>query len=177
MLATTSSHALSILEASPQLFKTLHHNITLFRSILSKLETEKDALISIPSHEESALIHIFLLNPPGTMVEEEKLLQRVVDETIESGGVLITRARRLRGQETFEPEPSLKICLSGALGKKDVEKAAQGLKAALVKVCGSKSIHLPNLSGALPRGVLARCFERLLMISQKSVNGNTRCLD
>lgn len=138
MLATTSSHALSILSTSPALFKTLHQNITLFRSILAKLESEKDALISIPSHEESALIHIFLLNPPPTMVEEERLLQRVVDESIESG-VLITRARRLRGQETFEPEPSLKICLSGAMTKKDVEKAAMGLKAVLVKVCGSES--------------------------------------
>lgn len=74
------------------------------------------------------------------MVEEEKLLQRVVDEAIEVHGVLITRARRLRGQETFEPEPSLKVCISGALSKKEVEKAAMGLKAALVKVCGSESL-------------------------------------
>lgn len=75
------------------------------------------------------------------MTEEEKLLQRVVDECIESG-ILVTRARRLRGQETFEPEPSLKVCLSAALARKDVEKAAQALKAALIKVCGSKLISV-----------------------------------
>jgi serine palmitoyltransferase len=73
------------------------------------------------------------------MTEEEKVLQRVVDELIDGPGVLVTRARRLRGQETFEPEPSLKVCLSGALARKDVEKAAMGLKAALIKVCGSES--------------------------------------
>lgn len=73
------------------------------------------------------------------MLEEERVLQKVVDEAIESHGVLITRARRLRGQETFEPEPSLKVCLSGALTRKDVEKAALGLRAALVKVCTSRS--------------------------------------
>jgi serine palmitoyltransferase len=73
------------------------------------------------------------------MVEEERVLQKVVDECIETHGVLITRARRLRGQETFEPEPSLKICLSSGLSRKDVEKAAMGLKAALIKVCGSES--------------------------------------
>jgi len=72
------------------------------------------------------------------MGEEEKLLQKVVDECIENG-ILVTRARRLRGQETFEPEPSLKVCLSSALSRKDVEKAGMGLKAALIKVCGSKS--------------------------------------
>jgi serine palmitoyltransferase len=120
----------------------------LFRSILSKIEPsplpgtqaqDKDAIISIPSHPSSALIHIFLLNPPETMNEEEKLLQRVVDECIENG-ILVTRARRLRGQEAFEPEPSLKVCLSSALGRKDVEKAGQVVKAALIKVCGSESI-------------------------------------
>jgi serine palmitoyltransferase len=73
------------------------------------------------------------------MNEEEKLLQRVVDECIENG-ILVTRARRLRGQEAFEPEPSLKVCLSSALGRKDVEKAGQVVKAALIKVCGSESI-------------------------------------
>ena len=72
------------------------------------------------------------------MGEEEKLLQKVVDECIENG-ILVSRARRLRGQETFEPEPSLKVCLSSALSRKDVEKAGMGLKAALIKVCGSKS--------------------------------------
>lgn len=61
----------------------------------------------------------------------------MVDEAAEVG-LLITRARRLRGQEAFEPEPSLKVCLSGVLSKKETEKAALALKGALVKVCGSK---------------------------------------
>jgi serine palmitoyltransferase len=64
-------------------------------------------------------------------------LQKIVDEAAEAG-VLVTRARRLRGQEAFEPEPSLKVCLSSALSKKEVEKSAQALKAAIVKVCGSE---------------------------------------
>lgn len=84
------------------------------------------------------------------MIEEEKVLQRVVDDCIEGSSVLVTRARRLRGQESFEPEPSLKVCLSGALARKDVEKAAMGLKAALIKVCGSESfVMLPGLAMGL----------------------------
>lgn len=70
------------------------------------------------------------------------LLQKIVDEAAEAG-VLVTRARRLRGQEAFEPEPSLKVCMSSALSKKEVEKAAQSLKAAIVKVCGSECLSLP----------------------------------
>lgn len=67
------------------------------------------------------------------------MLQDVVDEFLAKSDVIITRARRLRGQEAFEPEPSLKICLSSALSRKETEKAAKGLKEALIKVCGSES--------------------------------------
>lgn len=162
MLATTSSHAIATMISTPSLFTTLQSNTLLFRQILNKLEPlplelpdcdpsftpapptfhpaqpSKDAIISIPSHPQSALIHIFLLNPPETMEEEESLLQEVVEECLHHSGMLITRARRLRGQETFEPEPSLKICISSAFNRKEVEKAAQGLKAALIKVVGSE---------------------------------------
>ena len=74
------------------------------------------------------------------MEGEEKLLQEVVDELINlnGNGLLITRARRLRGQETFEPEPSLKVCVSGAFSKKEMEKAGQCLRQSLVKFCGSE---------------------------------------
>ena len=162
MLATTSSAALSILASQPSLLSALQANVLLFRQQLSKLEppprsqnthdspstnspnggppqpTNKDALISIPSHPASALIHIYLLNPPPSLEAEERLLQEVVDEVMASSSVLVTRARRLRGQEAFEPEPSLKVCISGAMTRKEVEKAGQGLRQALVKVCGSE---------------------------------------
>jgi serine palmitoyltransferase len=75
-----------------------------------------------------------LLNPPPTLEAEEKMLQEVVDEVLAKSDVLITRARRLRGQEMFEPEPSLKVHLSAALSRKEVEKAAKGIREALVRV-------------------------------------------
>ncbi|KIR35767.1 serine palmitoyltransferase [Cryptococcus deuterogattii MMRL2647] len=145
MLATTATHAVNVLASQPQLLSTLQTNVAIFRQQLARLEPSeegdkpnKDAIISIPSHPCSALIHIFLLNPPPTMEEEERLLQDVVDEALNSHGVLVTRARRLRGQEIFEPEPSLKICISAVWSKKEVEKAGQGLRSALVKVVGKK---------------------------------------
>lgn len=160
MLATTASAAIQILKDQPNLLQSLQTNIQTFRQQLSKLEPlpisfpspsstppqtashqfhNKDAIIHIPSHPSSGLLHIFLLHPPGTLEEEERWLQEIVDETMNSAAVLVTRARRLRGQEIFEPEPSLKICISGAASRKDVEKAGMGLRAALVKICGSTS--------------------------------------
>ena len=147
----------------PTRFTTLQSNILTFRQILNKLEsspfelpefdpsyiaptrppsmsTNKDALIHIPAHPQSALVHIFLLDPPPTLEGEEAMLQEIVDETLNSSQVLVTRARRLRGQETFEPEPSLKVCMSSNLSRKEVERAAQALRQAIQKVCQSESL-------------------------------------
>lgn len=160
MHSTVSSYAISLLQSTPALLESLRSNIQTFRQQLLPIcpdlassspsassgratpPTAKDALIHIPSHAHSALIHVFLLDPPSTMEAEELLLQEVVNETLGKGEVLITRARRLRGQEELEPEPSLKICISGAMSKKEVEKAGQSLKAALIKVLGSRASPL-----------------------------------
>ena len=53
-------------------------------------------------------------------------------------GVLITRAKRLRGQEMVEPRPSIRLAMSGALTRKETEKAVSAVKAALVKVLGRR---------------------------------------
>ncbi len=53
-------------------------------------------------------------------------------------GVLVTRAKRLRGQEMVEPRPSIRLALTSALTKKETEKAVNTLKTVLVKVLGKK---------------------------------------
>lgn len=78
-----------------------------------------------------------MLNPPEVLEMEEKLLQDVVDDAL-SQGVLITRTSRLRGQETFEPAPSLKIMISSAFTKKEMDKAGAVVKASLIKCLGSE---------------------------------------
>nr|ODN90088.1 serine palmitoyltransferase [Cryptococcus depauperatus CBS 7841] len=145
LLATTASTGIDMLVSQPSLMSSLQTNVQTFRQQLVKIEAtaegdqeNKDALISIPSHVDSALIHIFLLKPPATLEEEERILQDIVDEALNSHGLLVTRARRLRGQEVFEPEPSLKVTISGVWTKKEVEQAGKGLKAAILKVVGSE---------------------------------------
>lgn len=68
---------------------------------------------------------------------EERLLQEVVEETL-AQGVLVTRAKRLRGQEMVETRPSIRLALTSALTRKETEKAVGVLKTALVKVLGKK---------------------------------------
>jgi len=75
--------------------------------------------------------------PVWEIEEEERLLQEVVDEAL-AQGVLLTRAKRLRGQEAVERRPSIKLTVTSAFSKKECEKAAGVVKAALVKVLSKR---------------------------------------
>ncbi len=163
-LAVSASEAIAELTSKPSMLTALHENIRAFRLVLDAAATV--CPIRIPSHPASAIIHIQCKpqapnalsphsatqrlgkpsnpssptssNPAEFDVEaEERLLQDVVEEAL-SQGVLITRARRLRGQEPNEPRPSIRIAMTAELGKKEVEKAASVIRAALVKVLGKR---------------------------------------
>lgn len=122
-----------MLAASPQVRTNLNDNVKILRTTLAKLE---DVSIYIPSDPVSALVHIFMKNPPEDIEHEERMLQDVVDEAL-AQGVLITRSARLRGQEN-EMTPTLKIMVSAAFTKKEMEKASTVLKTAITKHFGSK---------------------------------------
>jgi serine palmitoyltransferase len=122
-----------MLSTSPQIRVSLTDNVKILRTTLAKLE---DVSIYIPSDPVSALVHIYMKNPPEDIEHEEKLLQDVVDEAL-AQGVLITRSARLRGQEN-EMTPTLKIMVSAAFTKKEMEKASTVLKSAITKHFGSK---------------------------------------
>lgn len=65
------------------------------------------------------------------------MLQDIVDEAL-AQGVMITRAKRLKGQEMTRVRPSVRLAVSAALSRKDCEKAASVVKAAFVKVVGKR---------------------------------------
>jgi len=68
---------------------------------------------------------------------EERILQEIVEEAL-AQGVLITRAKHLRGQEIVEPRPAIKLAVTAALNKKDIEKSTTVVKNAIVKVLARK---------------------------------------
>ncbi|KAJ7174258.1 serine palmitoyltransferase [Mycena filopes] len=55
---------------------------------------------------------------------EERLLQQVVEEALRRG-VMITRAKRLRGQEMVEARPSIRLALTSELSADEVKKAVK----------------------------------------------------
>jgi serine palmitoyltransferase len=160
LLSVSASEGINILRNTPSILAALQENTRVARSILDRLD-----MIAIPSHPASPIIHINVRTPspstlsptltptstkpsnPTSIVSrdavqfdtetEERLLQDVVDEAL-TQGVIITRAKRLRGQEMVEARPSIRIAITSAMTKKETEKAVGVVKTALVKVLGKR---------------------------------------
>ncbi|KAJ7067807.1 serine palmitoyltransferase [Mycena amicta] len=142
LLAVSASEGIEILRSTPSILTRLQQNVRVARAILDDLD-----YISIPSHPASPIIHIQARtkspshlhpssaqavatkpsNPTSVLPREaaswdwdidaeERALQAVVDEALRKG-VMITRAKRLRGQEMLTPDEVKKAVkiLAGAL--------------------------------------------------------------
>ncbi|KAG8893594.1 serine palmitoyltransferase component, partial [Tulasnella sp. 403] len=162
LLAVSASEGINILTSTPSLLQTLHENVIVIRSILEKVPDIEvtshpaSAVIHVALRQGTTASGFLLPNavptqkvnpsaksnptllPPKDYVEhdwkvEDRIMQEIVDEAL-AQGVLITRAQRLRGQESLEPKASIKVVATSALTKKECEKAASTIKSAIVKV-------------------------------------------
>lgn len=157
LLAVSASESLSLLSI-PLSSTSPSHPLSPLPSHIHALRTILDGIhsIDIPSASISPLIHIHIkpsslasatsatssgLGISATAIsessreEQERLLQDVVEYCAENG-VLVSRTKRNWEQEMVEHRPSLRICVSAGLSRKEVEKAGGVLKAGLVKVLG-----------------------------------------
>jgi serine palmitoyltransferase len=78
--------------------------------------------------------------PPPLPIDtpyETAFLQEIIEECL-SQGILLTRSKRLKEQEAIDWKPSIRIAVTSALGRKEVEKAAGVIKAAVGKVLGKR---------------------------------------
>ncbi|KAG0305636.1 serine palmitoyltransferase component, partial [Dissophora globulifera] len=146
MLTVCASEAIKILEdgQGEELLKDLHGNAAAFRKVI--LSAPK--AIEVTSDAGSPFLHLrfpeTVLAAAGvkTIDDEKVLLQAVVDEVAIKDNVLITRAKYIDRQEMFLPRPSIRISLCASHSRKDVEKAAQGVKAAFTKVISARNTTL-----------------------------------
>jgi serine palmitoyltransferase len=158
LLAVSASEGINILRNTPSVLSSLQDNIHTARAILDRVDC-----ITIPSHPASPIIHLTVrplspatLHPPSFATSsppsrkglsqdvlqadvetEERLLQDVVEEAL-AQGVMVTRAKYLRGQEVWEAKPSVRLAMTSALTRKETEKAVGVVKAALVKVLSKR---------------------------------------
>jgi serine palmitoyltransferase len=166
-MAVGASESIRILTDSPSILATLQENIRAVHNILDKVDCitipshSASPIIHIqvkplpapqltpPSHMSPTSSRLTLRkssNPSLSVAKapvsfdidsEERLLQAVVEEAL-AQGVMITRAKHLRGQEMVEPRPSIRLAITAGLTKKECEKCASVVKAALIKVLSKR---------------------------------------
>lgn len=164
LLSVSASEGINILRSTPSILTALQENIRAARYILDRVDCitipshpaspiihiyiRPPPTTSLHPSSAAVLSPSKPSNPTSALprdastwdwdVEaEERMLQDVVDEALVQS-VMITKAKRLRGQEMVEPRPSIRLALSSALTKKETEKAVGVVKSALVKVLGKR---------------------------------------
>lgn len=166
LLSAAASEGISILRSTPSILSNLQDNVRAVRAILDKVDciTIPSHPASPTIHLYVRLPSPAFLTPfapaspslsstsgkpsnPSSPIPrdpeqfdgelEERILQDIVEEVL-AQGVMITRAKRLKGQELTEVRPSIKLAITAALSKKDCEKAASVVKAAFVKIVGRR---------------------------------------
>ena len=164
LMAVSASEGINILTNTPSILSTLQVNVRAVRNILDRVEcitipshpasplihiqvrSQSPALLLPPSRSSPPSSPGKPSNPTSPLPRdypqfdgpaEERLLQDIVEEALNQG-VMITRAKRLHGQEMIETRPSIKLAITSALTKKECEKAANVIKAACVKVLGKR---------------------------------------
>jgi serine palmitoyltransferase len=136
MMAACSTEALFFLTTPtpnangvPMLpLSTLEDNVTSIRSILDKVPG-----IEIPSDPLSPLIHFTIKTADMPLPEQARVLQEIVDEAL-NNGVLLTRAAFVAHQEMVVRKPSVRLCVSAGLTRKECEKSGNVIKSAVTKV-------------------------------------------
>ncbi|KAH8978752.1 hypothetical protein EDB92DRAFT_1956086 [Lactarius akahatsu] len=130
--AVSASEGINILHNTPSVLSTLQENVRAIRAVFDRVEA-----ITIPSHAASPTIHIHLRSavtlsastsasakPPNPTIPAPRDAPSRVDHS----GAAAARARAV------EARPSIRLAVTAALSRKECERAAGVIKAAVVKV-------------------------------------------
>ncbi|KAJ2718834.1 serine palmitoyltransferase component [Coemansia sp. Benny D115] len=143
ILTVAASDAIQALEASPDSYLvSMRENAVLLRTLLKRIPG-----LQVDGDQESPLVHIRLT--PETLVKMkrsggawtktdiDRVLTELADEA-QKDGVLLTRAMYVDEHERLLPNSSIRICVSAAHTRKDIEKCAHAVKSAISRVTSKK---------------------------------------
>ncbi|KAI9889021.1 MAG: serine palmitoyltransferase component [Vezdaea aestivalis] len=145
MLATMASETLNLLQLEPGVVATLREA---GRTMRAQLDPRSEWVRCVSAVENPVLFLVVkdevVRQRRWTNEEVAKVLQEVVDETLQNG-VLITRLRTMPaaqqqvGKETpWLPPPALKVCVTVGLSRKELEKAGTHVRHAVTKIMTRK---------------------------------------
>lgn len=146
MLAVTASETLNLLQSNPDILTQCRDNI---KAMKAQLDPRSD-WVQCTSAPENPIM-LLVLKPDVvaarnlSIEDQERILMECVDESL-ANGVMITRLK-IRPFEnaikdkksTWTAQPALKLCITTALSKKDIEKAGTTIRHAVTKVMTRKA--------------------------------------
>lgn len=125
----SSTEAIKMIEEDPTLMKSLAENTKTFRTLFTKNLTDLEMLGDF----DSPIVHILLKKGfPQNREKEEIMLQDVVDVAYQNG-VCVSRAKYCKTQEIILPRPSIRVCVTGGLSRKEIERCVAVLRDAFKK--------------------------------------------
>jgi len=145
MLATMASETVTMLQETPELLITLRENT---KALRAQLDPRSEYVRCTGSVENPALLIVLkdeVISARRLGVEEQgQVLQEIVDEAL-AQGVLISRLKSMPAalgvaarDQGWVAQPALKVCASGAMSKKEIEKAGTVIRHAIAKAMGKR---------------------------------------
>ncbi|KAJ2669126.1 serine palmitoyltransferase component [Coemansia spiralis] len=143
ILTVAASDAIHALEAHPEGYlNNLRENTALMRNSLKRIPG-----LQVDGALESPLIHV-RLSPEAlvrmkrsggawTKTDIDRVLTELTDEA-QKDGVLLTRAMYVDEHERLLPNSSIRICVSSAHTRKEIEKCAHAVKSAVSRITSKK---------------------------------------
>jgi len=127
--------ALDIIDSKEGLkyINELHENNKSFRELIKPGNKDRYEVVEGFRSQDSPIVHLRLKTRDKPRLEQEKILQKVVDEAMKEG-VLISRAKYILAQERKIPESTIIVNVTAGLTKAEVEKAAVVIKDSFRKV-------------------------------------------
>lgn len=146
MLAVTASETVNLLQSNPDILTQCRENI---KAMKGQLDPRSDWVTCISAPENPVML---LVLKPEVMAsrkldleDQERILLDCVEESL-ANGVLITRTKTKPFLHAIKPkdkdwfaQPALRICITLALSKKDIEKAGVVVRHAITKVMTRKT--------------------------------------
>lgn len=141
LLSTTASETISMLQEQPDILTGLRENIKTMRA---QLDPRSDWVRTTSAVDNPMML--LTLKPEVieakklTIDDQNQIMREVVDECL-ANGVLVTRLKAFPvglgvnpRDAGWQPQPSLKVCVTSGLTKKETEKAGTTIRHAITKI-------------------------------------------
>nr|UWK20392.1 sphinganine palmytoil transferase subunit 1 [Trichoderma oligosporum] len=148
MLAMTASESVKLLQSNPDILVQCRENI---RALRAQLDPRSDWVMCTSSLDNPILLLVLkaevITARRLSVDDQEKILMECVEESL-TNGVMITRlktrpyANAMAAKDgDWTLQPALKVCVTSALSKKDIEKAGITIRHAITKIMTRRSIN------------------------------------